>query len=140
MSPRATSERSGSERVTLGRRIAAFLVDSMVTSVPLAVILTATPVGEDAAVALAVANTAYAVYFIAAWSLVGHGQTLGMRLLGIRVDTPYGELSLGAAMTRYAVFLLGSICFGLGLLWAIVDRQGRAWHDIAAGSRVVATT
>ncbi len=66
------------------------------------------------------------------------GQTLGMRpwrLQVVRLD--------GAAPTRrqlwlrYAVGTLSVAAAGLGLWWALLDRQRLAWHDRASGTRLV---
>lgn len=63
--------------------------------------------------------------------------TLGKRLLGIRVADGAGEpLDLGRAVMR-AIAYVPSSFFTLGFFWAIVDPNGRAWHDLAAGSGVV---
>lgn len=67
------------------------------------------------------------------------GQTIGKLLLGLRVVGIDGEeLSWGRSFLR-AVGQFGSLLpLAAGFLWALVDRDRRAWHDYLAGSRVVA--
>jgi uncharacterized RDD family membrane protein YckC len=63
--------------------------------------------------------------------------TLGKRLLGLRVAGADGEpLDFGRSVMRALAYLLSSF-FTLGFFWALVDPNGRAWHDFAAGSKVV---
>ena len=66
------------------------------------------------------------------------GQTLGMRawrlrLVSLRGDAPaWHQLGL-----RYLVAGVSLAAFGLGFLWALVDRERRTWHDLASGTAVV---
>jgi uncharacterized RDD family membrane protein YckC len=63
--------------------------------------------------------------------------TLGKRLLGLRVADGEGRpLDLGRALMR-AIGYIPSSFFTLGFFWALIDPNGRAWHDLAAGSGVV---
>lgn len=64
--------------------------------------------------------------------------TLGKRLLGLRVAGADGEpLDFGRSITRALAYLPSSF-LTLGFFWALVDPNGRAWHDFAAGSDVLA--
>lgn len=66
------------------------------------------------------------------------GQTLGMRAWHLRVEQPNGRrISLRQALIRCAVAPLSWAVAGLGFIWVLVDREGRSWHDIASGTRVV---
>jgi uncharacterized RDD family membrane protein YckC len=77
-----------------------------------------------------------AAYFVVSW--MRGGQTIGMRPWRLRVvrsdSTP---LDLVHAVLRFGVALLSLAPAGLGFWWALVDAQGRSWHDIAAGTLVV---
>lgn len=68
------------------------------------------------------------------------GQTLGRKLLGIKVvDATTGQLlPVSRAFVRYLVASLASaqIC-GLGYFWAIWDQHHRTWHDMASSSTVI---
>ena len=64
--------------------------------------------------------------------------SLGKALLGLRVARHDGEpLSLGEALFRAAGYIPSSI-LSLGFFWSLLDPKGRAWHDLAAGSLVLA--
>jgi uncharacterized RDD family membrane protein YckC len=68
----------------------------------------------------------------------GPGQTLGKRLLGIRVIDGYGApLGLGRSLLR-AIALIPSVALaGLGVLWIGFDRERRGLHDRLADTHVV---
>lgn len=66
------------------------------------------------------------------------GQTAGMRAWRLRlVSNAGGRVSLHQATLRFAVALAALGAFGIGYLWALIDRQGRTWPDLASNSRVV---
>ena len=59
------------------------------------------------------------------------GQTLGKRLLGIRVmDFETGApLGFGRAALRQIARGLSALALGLGYLWMLWDPERRTWHD-----------
>ena len=66
------------------------------------------------------------------------GQTIGMRPWRLKVVAADGRpASWRALCLRYAVSTVSTLAFGLGLLWCLVDRERRGWHDLAAGTRFV---
>lgn len=66
------------------------------------------------------------------------GQTLGMRSWRLRVEKTNGSpLDPATAALRFFAALLSVLPAGLGLLWILVDRERRAWHDRLTGTRVV---
>lgn len=70
-------------------------------------------------------------YFVLSWTR--GGQTIGMRAWRIRiVSAEGGALRWPRALLRFAVALLSLGALGLGFLWCLVDRERRAWHDMAA--------
>jgi len=76
------------------------------------------------------------VYFIYNWRR--SGQTLAMRTWRLRVVTANGRsLSWGCAALRYALAWPSVLCFGVGILWAVVDRDKLFLHDRLAGTRMV---
>ena len=76
---------------------------------------------------------AFFAYF---WTAAG--QTAGMRAWRLRlVSNAGGRISLHQATVRFAVALVAIGAFGLGYLWALIDRQGRTWPDIASDCRAV---
>jgi uncharacterized RDD family membrane protein YckC len=66
------------------------------------------------------------------------GQTLGMRLVRIRVIAGRGRPP-GAVrgLVRVLAFALSVLPGGLGWLWALFDREHRALHDHLAGTYVI---
>lgn len=80
--------------------------------------------------------TVTAGYFVLSWSR--GGQTIGMRAWRIRITTVDGDaLPWPRALLRFAVALPSLGALGLGFLWCLVDRERRAWHDLAARSACV---
>lgn len=76
-----------------------------------------------------------AAYFVVSWSR--GGQTIGMRAWRLHVVAEDGvPLPWLRALLRFAVALLSLFALGLGFLWCLIDRDRRAWHDLAAHSRL----
>lgn len=76
------------------------------------------------------------LYF--AWFWLHGGQTLAMKTWKIRVaNADGGPVRPAQAVLRYmaAWFSLGVA--GIGILWALVDRDGQFLHDRIAGTRLV---
>ena len=66
------------------------------------------------------------------------GQTLGMRPWRLKVVAADGHPArTGALALRYAVATLSLAAGGLGFLWCLLDRDHRAWHDLASGTVLV---
>lgn len=78
-------------------------------------------------------------YFV--WFWTHGGQTLAMQTWKIRVVTSDGQkLSSRKAITRYLLAVTGILCFGIGLLWALIDREHQYLHDRLAGTRLIKIT
>ena len=78
------------------------------------------------------------VYFGYFWST--SGQSLGMKLLGIKVI----KRDTGALLSFFMAGLRGSVGYwisglicGLGYLWALFDSNLEAWHDKIFGTWVI---
>ncbi|MBK9036356.1 MAG: RDD family protein [Myxococcales bacterium] len=68
------------------------------------------------------------------------GQTLGMRVLKLRVIDVYGEQpSFARIGVRTAGYLLGLATLSLGFLWIGFDAEKRGLHDWIAGTYVIRT-
>ena len=90
------------------------------------------PAGYRLALQLALLAVS-AGYFVLSWTR--GGQTLGMRAWRIRIIAAEGgALPWPRAILRFGIALLSLAAFGLGFLWCLVDRERRAWHDLAARS------
>lgn len=75
-------------------------------------------------------------YFV--WYWRGKGQTLAMQTWRLRLVTADGFApSLATAWLRYTLAWPSVLCFGVGLLWALIDRDRQFLHDRLAGTRVV---
>ncbi len=77
-------------------------------------------------------------FFYFAWFWTHGGQTVGMRAWGVRlVGRAEERVSWRECLLRFLAALLSLAPFGLGFLWAGVDRENRAWHDHISGTRLV---
>lgn len=74
-------------------------------------------------------------YFVYCWA--GTGQTLAMKTWGLRLVTAAGDpIAAPRALLRY-LLAVASVGTGLGLIWALFDREGRFLHDRLAGTRII---
>ncbi|MBS0515411.1 MAG: RDD family protein [Proteobacteria bacterium] len=77
-----------------------------------------------------------ATYFVVSW--LRGGQTVGMKPWRLRVvGADGGAIDLRRALLRFAVALVSFAALGAGFLWCLIDRERRAWHDIATGTLLV---
>jgi uncharacterized RDD family membrane protein YckC len=67
------------------------------------------------------------------------GQTVGMRLVGLRVVRAGTEdpASPRLVLARVIGYFLAALPFGLGILWILVNRERCGWHDLLSNTRVV---
>lgn len=77
------------------------------------------------------------VYF--GWFWINGGQTLAMRTWHIRlVDATTGAgLRPAQAVLRFTAALFSLGLLGIGLLWALIDRDRQFLHDRIAGTRLI---
>jgi len=77
------------------------------------------------------------LYFGYFWSR--DGRSLGMRLMNIKVIKTDGSLMtfLIAGLRGSVGYWISSFIFGLGFLWALIDDEKRAWHDMIFNTSVV---
>jgi uncharacterized RDD family membrane protein YckC len=80
--------------------------------------------------------TVFGVYFL--WYWRHGGQTLAMQTWRLKlVDLETGkDVALGQGLMRYTLSWL-SVFSGVGLLWALVDRDRQFLHDRLAHTRIV---
>ena len=75
-------------------------------------------------------------YFL--WCWTHGGQTLAMKTWRIRVVDRHGRpLSMGIASLRFLLACAGLLLGGLGLWWALLDRDGLFLHDRLAHTRLI---
>lgn len=126
-----------------GRRLAAYLLDTLIIIVPLfALIAVFAAVDAWAIVIIAYIATIVApfVYFTF-FHGDARGQTPGKRVLGIRVtgDETGSSIGYGRAFGRYAItFVFGFFVLPviLDYLWPLWDSKNQALHDKVVGSVV----
>lgn len=76
------------------------------------------------------------IYFV--WFWLNGGQTLAMKTWKLRiVDAAGGRLRPAQALLRYLAAWPSLLVFGVGILWALFDRDRLFLHDRIAGTRVV---
>ena len=69
------------------------------------------------------------LYFGYFWSK--SGQTIGMKLLSVKVVRQGGEplTFLRSSLRGTFGYWVSGLIFGLGYLWALIDANNEAWHD-----------
>lgn len=78
------------------------------------------------------------LYFCYFWSAQGGGQTLGMRVLNIKVVRTDGSaLTILQAFIRYIGLFVSIACLFIGVIWAAFDANKQGWHDKIASTYVV---
>lgn len=61
------------------------------------------------------------------------GMTVGMRAWRIKLISDDDQLiSWPRCLLRFFVGVLSISALGLGILWSLIDKKNRGWHDIAA--------
>jgi len=96
----------------------------------------ASPMGFLLAVLFLVNHITYSYYF-----LFLLGQTLGMRMVGLQTQYEHeSRLPPRVALLRTVFFLISVACLGLGLFWAVFDREAKCWQDILSESGVIRTS
>lgn len=72
------------------------------------------------------------------WCWLRKGQTLGMKSWRIQLQTMTGSKpTAGLCFNRCVFATLLNACFGLGLIWCLIDKNGATLYDRFTGSRVV---
>jgi len=75
-------------------------------------------------------------YFI--WFWTHGGQTLAMQTWKMRVVTAeHRKLDERKAIIRYLLAVTGVLFLGIGLFWALIDREHQFLHDRLAGTRII---
>ena len=135
------------EKAGFGARLIAYILDGFIIGLVLVavfmcsftVIMLTSDTGSDflgiiaggtAILLFFVMLLAQFIYFGYFWSK--NGQTLGMKLLGIKVirRTEGEGLSFFRAALRGTLgYWISSLVFSLGFLWALFDENKETWHD-----------
>lgn len=76
------------------------------------------------------------IYLVACW--VKTGQTLAAQAWKIKlVNADQTSLTYKTALVRYVLATVSLFCFGLGFLWAVVDKEHLFLHDRLANTRLI---
>lgn len=79
------------------------------------------------------------LYFV--WCWLNGGQTLPMKTWKLRlVNTDGSALRPLQAVLRYLIAWPSVMCFGIGILWALVDKDHQFLHDRLTGTKILSTT
>lgn len=74
------------------------------------------------------------------WLWKRSGQTLAMQTWKIRLVSADGmPLTTRQVLLRYSLAWPSLLLCGVGILWALVDRDGQFLHDRLAGTRLIRT-
>lgn len=143
-SPSATHPRQLAELAGLRRRLASMLYETLLLlgvlaltfMVPLLILGIGTGYSPPGELLWIHVFIVLGMYFL--WYWRRGGQTLAMQTWKLRiVDTAGNPVSLGRGWARYALAWPSVLFFGLGLWWALIDRDRQFLHDRLAGTRIV---
>jgi uncharacterized RDD family membrane protein YckC len=133
----------GIEYASHGARLVAYIVDVLIQGalaialVLVSLIATAIfpPLFIVGLLAWLAITIAYFPYF---WARTG--QTPGMKMMGIKVvrDADGGPITTGQAILRLIGYWVSGFVFYLGYIWIFIDKRRRGWHDLIAGTIVIA--
>ncbi|CAN5158949.1 RDD family protein [soil metagenome] len=128
---------SATEKIGFFPRLLAFIVDAIVLGVVTA-ILTSVVFAGDVVRSQGLGTLLGLAYYVYFWSGAGGGQTLGMKVLNIKVERTDGTpLTVTGAIVRYVGLIVSFFVVLLGVIWIIFDPQKQGWHDKIAGTYVV---
>jgi len=117
-------------------RYRAFGVDGGIILVPFAIAVFNTD--PDPLVVVVASQTLAFLYFVAFWSPLGGGRTIGMRLYHLRLVRSDGRpLTFLRALLRYIGLLLSEVTV-IGALYWLVDDRRQGLHDKIADTLMVA--
>lgn len=139
----ALPESNAGQLPSIRRRLASMLYESLlllgvlaVMIVPLVLLAALSRVQPSIAVLRVYMSLGLALYFIWHWS--GGRQTLAMRTWKLSIVTPAGGLPpLWRLALRYMLAWPSLALGGIGILWALLDRDRQFLHDRLAGTRII---
>lgn len=125
------------------RRLYANIIDSLIIGVvasPLSYTISSSVKNSSDTTTTNIGIFSFIISFayVAFFWVSQNGQTLGKRIMGVRVIKDDGSpVDLATAVVRYIGYALSSLIFCLGYLAAAFDSRKRAWHDRIAHTLVV---
>ncbi|MBK9749251.1 MAG: RDD family protein [Chloroflexi bacterium] len=122
------------ELAGLGERLIALIIDGVILGIIGGVLFSGLREGTLSSIITFLIGITYNWYFLTQQN----GQTIGKRVMGIRVvkinDRP---LETADVIVRYVGYYINSFLFGLGWIWAAFDNRKQGWHDKLASTLVV---
>ena len=78
------------------------------------------------------------IYFL--WCWLNGGQTLPMKTWKLRIANPDGSPARPIqALFRYMLAWPSIALFGIGIIWALIDKDKQFLHDRLAGTQIIST-
>ncbi len=140
MAVEATAVSATSNRAGFWVRTFAYIIDAIgigIVSGTIAAIVGGGPTSTTSNGLNILFGLAYFGYF---WSAQGGGQTLGMRVLNLKVVRTDGSaLTITQAVIRYFGLFVSFLCLFIGVIWVAFDAEKQGWHDKIAGTYVIRT-
>jgi uncharacterized RDD family membrane protein YckC len=135
----AHNDGAGFARRTIAGSIDLLLVALMVAPVAAAIEFTDGDWSDPRVFGLMTGITIMTIFSYLTISIALTGRTLAMRMLSLRtIDTRTGLIPTGGQSIKRAVgYILSLAPFGLGLLYAFIDRDGRTLYDRFSKTLVV---
>ncbi len=125
-------KRDVGELADTGSRFIALVIDNVILGVITGVLIRGA--GGPGAAGSFLIGLVYYWYFLTQHD----GQTLGKRLMGVRVVRANGEpFDFVTVLIRYIGYYLNSFVFMIGWIWALFDDQRQGWHDKLANTYVI---
>lgn len=126
-------------RAGFWNRVAALLIDSIILAIVISILSAILGISDDPGnpISLLISLVLQFFYYGYFWSKTG--QSIGKRLMGIKVVKSDGSiLPFAIAGLRGSVgYLISSFILGLGYLWAAFDANKETWHDKIFSTTVI---
>jgi len=131
--PDADDYRFGYELADIGSRLIALAIDTLLISFVISVLTAGSRSFWGTLIGLMI-GAGYQWYFLTH----NKGQTIGKRLLGVRVVRLDGQPLTGVdAVIRYAGYYINTALLSLGWVWALFDGRHQGFHDKLVNTVVV---
>jgi uncharacterized RDD family membrane protein YckC len=138
--PAWTPQGPSGPRASFGRRLVAYLLDTLIVIAGVVIIsLISEPLPDALGALLVVIAILLSVAYYPFFEGRPRGQTPGKMALGIRVIdfTTGGPIGYGRAVIRYLGRIVSAIPCYLGYLWMLWDKEKQTWYDKMSTSVVV---
>jgi uncharacterized RDD family membrane protein YckC len=140
MAVEATAVIATSNKAGFWVRTFAYLIDSIGIGIVSGIIASLIGGGATGTTSNGLSFLFGLAYFVYFWSEQGGGQTLGMRVLNLKVIRTDGSaLTITQGLIRYLGLFVSFICLLIGVIWVAFDADKQGWHDKIAGTYVIRT-